>query len=328
MRNILLAILLSLTILPAKASEQIRVALDWTPNTNHVGLYVAQAKGWFEEAGLSVDILPYTDTSPTVLVSNEIAEFGILAGISFHTQRAAGSEATAVMAIVQRETGRIVFNGDREDIQRPADLDGMTYGGFGTDWEAALIASIIQHDGGKGDVDIVVLGTSAYEALDNGSIDFTLEIKTWEGVNAVLTGRAQRGFEYADYGVPMTYTTYLGGNSTWLEEHPEASRRFVQAVQRGYAFALENPETAAQLLIDESDGMLQNSELVIASMQALVDGGYLKNDGEPVGYMDSAIVRDITDFLFDAKILRGPDGELISQRPETSTWFTNEFLTQ
>ena len=183
--------------LPATAQEKLSVALDWTPNTNHVGLYVAHAKGWFDEVGLDVDILPYTDTSSGTMVAAGVAEFGILSAVGFHTQRATGADMTVVMAVVQHETGRLVFNGEREDIQRPADLDGMIYAGFGSAWENALISTIIRNDGGTGDFDTVTLGTSAYEALANGSVDFTLEVSTWEGVNSVLLDRPQRAFRYA-----------------------------------------------------------------------------------------------------------------------------------
>jgi ABC-type nitrate/sulfonate/bicarbonate transport system substrate-binding protein len=110
--------------LPAVAQEKLSVALDWTPNTNHVGLYVAQSKGWFDDAGLDVDILPYTDTSSGTLVAAGVAEFGVLSAVGFHSQRAGGADMTVVMAVVQHETGRLVFNGNREDIQRPRDLYG------------------------------------------------------------------------------------------------------------------------------------------------------------------------------------------------------------
>jgi ABC-type nitrate/sulfonate/bicarbonate transport system substrate-binding protein len=210
---------------PRTAAEKLTVALDWTPNTNHVGLYVAQAKGWFTEAGLDVEILPYTDTSSGTLVATGVAQFGILSAVGFHSQRSMGADMTAVMAVVQHETGRLVFNGDREDIKRPADLDGLTYAGFGSAWENALISSIIRHDGGEGSFDTVTLGTSAYEALANGSVDFTLEVSTWEGVNSVLLGRPQRWFNYSDYGVPDQHTTFLGGNASWLADNPETAER-------------------------------------------------------------------------------------------------------
>jgi ABC-type nitrate/sulfonate/bicarbonate transport system substrate-binding protein len=332
MRTLLTAcMILAGSAVPASAQESLSVALDWTPNTNHVGLYVARSKGWFEEAGLDVEILPYTDTSSGTLVATGVAEFGILSAVGFHSQRATGADAQVVMAIVQHETGRLVFNGEREDIQRPADLDGMTYAGFGSDWENALISSIIRYDGGQGTFETVTLGTSAYEALANGSVDFTLEVSTWEGVNSVLLNRPQRAFRYADYGVPDQHTTFLGGNATWLAENPDTARAFVQAAQRGYAFATDNPDEAADILIEETEGMLSNPDLVHASMQALVEGGYLRdrdNPGEPVGSIDAAMFTAINTFLFEADILRDANGDVLQSAPDVSTWFTNEYLAQ
>lgn len=326
--KILLTAALICATLPATAQERLSVALDWTPNTNHVGLYVAQEKGWFDEAGLDVEILPYTDTSSGTLVAAGVPEFGILSAVGFHGQRAAGADMTAVMAIVQHETGRLVFSGTREDIQRPADLDGMIYAGFGSAWEAALISTIIRNDGGKGEFDTVTLGTSAYEALANGSVDFTLEVSTWEGVNSVLLGRPQRAFRYAQYGVPDQHTTFLGGNSSWLAANPKTAKAFVQAAQRGYTFAADHPLDAAQMLIDATAGTLSNPELVRASMQALADGGYLRDPGEPVGLIDDTMFSNIVGFLFAAGILRDADGRPLEEYPDVSSWFTNALLEQ
>lgn len=327
MKHIITAALMALA-LPATAQEDLSVALDWTPNTNHVGLYVAQSKGWFEDAGLNVDILPYTDTSSGTLVATGVAEFGILSAVGFHSQRAKGADMTAVMAIVQHETGRVVFNGERDDIQRPADLDGKIYAGFGSDWENALISTIIRNDGGTGDFETVTLGTSAYEALANGRVDFTLEVSTWEGVNSVLLNRPQRAFRYADFGVPDQHTTFLGGNSTWLAQNPDTAAAFVQAAQRGYAFAAHNPDEAADILIAETAGMLSNPDLVRASMAALVDGGYLQDPNEPVGLIDDGMFANITDFLFSAGVMRNEDGAPLDVMPDVSPWYTNAYLSQ
>jgi len=327
MKHLLTAALM-LAALPALAQEKLTVALDWTPNTNHVGLYVAQAQGWFTEAGLEVDILPYTDTSSGTLVASGVAEFGILSAVGFHSQRAMGADMQAVLAVVQHETGRLVFNGTRDDIQRPADLDGKIYAGFGSAWENALISSIIRNDGGEGTFDTVTLGTSAYEALANGSVDFTLEVSTWEGVNSVLLDRPQRAFRYADYGVPDQHTTFLGGNATWLATNPDTARAFVRAAQRGYAFAAENPDAAAEMLIAGTAGMLSNSDLVHASMAELVNGGFLQDPGEAVGVIDTEMFVNINSFLFDAGILRGADGNVLTERPDVSAWFTNAYLAQ
>jgi ABC-type nitrate/sulfonate/bicarbonate transport system substrate-binding protein len=138
---------------------------------------------------------------------------------------------------------------------------------------------------GRGGFDTVTLGTSAYEALANGSVNFTHEVSTREGVNSVLPGRPQRAFGYSDFGVPDQHTTFLGANTSWLSDNAESTRAFVQAAQLGYAFAAGNPEEATDMLIAETAGMLSNPKLVRALMQALVDGGYLQDPGWLVGWL-------------------------------------------
>ncbi|MDF2389088.1 ABC transporter substrate-binding protein, partial [Nostoc ellipsosporum NOK] len=222
------------------ATRKVSVALDWTVNTNHIGLFVARDKGFYREAGLEVEILPYSDTGAGTLVANRVADFGINGTISLFTQKTAGADLKAVYAVVQTETGRLVFNAARDDIKSPRNLDGLTYGGFGSAWENALISTIIRDDGGKGDFETVTLGTSAYEALANGSVDFTLEVSTWEGVEAELKGIKQRSFVYADYVVPDEHTTLISSSGAYLEANPELATAFVQATRRGYQFAIDH----------------------------------------------------------------------------------------
>ena len=259
-------------------------------------------------------------------MANGVAEFGVLSSIGFYTQRAAGADLIATYAVVQHETGRLVFNADRDDIRTPADLDGLTYAGFGSDWEKALISAIIREAGGRGEFETVTLGTSAYEALANRTVDFTLEVVTWEGVNAELQGRPQRAFRYADYGIPDQHTTLIGTRAAWLDEHPDTARAFLTATQRGYAYAAEHPGEAADILIEATASMLANDALIRASMAALVEGNYLKGDDGAVGTIDPAKVEAIGSFLFEAGILRDADGDALTEEPDFSGWFTNEYL--
>lgn len=314
--------------LPAKAQDKakVTVALDWTPNTNHIGLYVAREKGFYSEAGLDVEILPYGDTSAGSLISNGVADFGVTGAIGFFTQRAAGADLKAVYAVVQSETGRLVFNADRPDIQRPRDLDGKTYGGFGSNWENALIGTLIRSDGGEGRFETVTLGTSAYEALSNGAVDFTLEVYTWEGVKAELEGRKQRAFRYADFGVPDQHTTFLASSAATLAEKPDAAKAFVQATRRGYAFAVENQEAAAAILVEANKDMLTDPGLIRASLKALVDGHYLQRADGTVGTIDPAKIEAMGAFLFSAGILRDGNGEALPARPDFTAYYTNQFL--
>ncbi|TQX84858.1 MULTISPECIES: ABC transporter substrate-binding protein [unclassified Rhizobium] len=305
--------------------KTVNIALDWTPNTNHVGLFVAEQKGYFRDAGLDVKILPYTDTAAGTLVSNHVADFGI-AGIGFYSQRAAGADLKGVYAVVQKETGRLIVDAKRTDIQSPKNLDGLTYGGFGSAWENALITDIIKHDGGKGDIKTVTLGTSAYEALANGSVDFTLEVATWEGVEAELRGAKLKEFTYSDYGVPDEYTTFIVSSDGYLKANGDTAKGFLAAVQKGYAFAADHPEEAGDILIAANPDTLTNHALVTQSMKALVSGHYLRSADGVIGNMDLAKIDAFGQYLVKAKILVDGDGKVLTSAPDFSTFVTNDYL--
>jgi ABC-type nitrate/sulfonate/bicarbonate transport system substrate-binding protein len=312
--------------LAQEAPKPVTIALDWTPNTNHIGLYVAQAQGFYAAAGLDVQILPYSDTAAGTLVANGVANFGILGSIGLFTQRTAGADLVAAYALVQTETGRLVFNADRTDIQSPKDLDGLTYGGFGSAWESALIGTIIRHDGGRGEFETVTLGTSAYQALANGAVDFTLEVYTWEGVKAELEHMGQRAFRYADYGVPDQHTNFIGSSRAWLDQNAEAAAAFIGATRRGYGFAVANPDAAADILIAANSDVLTDRPLIRASLQALIDGHYLQTEGGVIGMIDPGKMEAMGEYLFTSGILKDSDGNVVAERPDFAAYYTNDYL--
>ncbi len=112
------------------ARDGVSVALDWSPNTNHTGIYVAQKLGYYRAAGIDLKILPYANTAPETLVSHGKADFGFSysAGVAF--ARGAGADVTSVFAVLQHTALEIGFRADRTDIKTPKDLDGKTYAGL------------------------------------------------------------------------------------------------------------------------------------------------------------------------------------------------------
>lgn len=327
----LLAVLLAVCALVlagcsgGSGDRTIRVALDWTPNTNHTGLYVAQVEGWFAEAGLDVEFLPYNSTSPDTLVSSGAAEFGISFQDSFTFSKAAGAEITSVMAVLQHWGTEIAVRADRADIVTPADLDGTVYGGFGGPGEVPKMQAVIRGAGGAGDFETVVLGTSAYEALYSGDVDFTEPFVAWEGIEAELRGEALKTFAYTDFGFPDAYNVVLIGNSPWLAANPDDARAFVQATQRGYRLAADDPARGAQLLMEANPGFFTEPELVTRS-QDLLAAEYLRDAAGEVGPQTLERWSGYSGFVADSGVLTGPDGAPLTGRPDFATWFTNDYL--
>ncbi|MGV9736937.1 ABC transporter substrate-binding protein [Rhodococcus sp. YH1] len=308
------------------SGDTIRFALDWTPNTNHTGLYVAQQEGLFADAGLDVEFLPYNNTTPDTLVDAGNAEFGISTQAQATFSRAAGSRTVSVLAPLQHWATGIAVKADRADLTRPRDLDGRTYAGFGDPGDEETLAQVIRNDGGRGDFTSVTLGTSAYEAVYSGTADFTVSYLAWEGIEAEHRGLPMRYFRYTDYGFPDAYAIVIDGNEDWLAEHPDQARAFVQAVQRGYEIAAQDPDRGARALIEAEPGAFPDEDLVYES-QRMLSAGYLRDENGRVGTLTLERWTGYSRFLFEKGLLSGPDGKPLTTEPDWSTYFTDDYLT-
>nr|WP_238559073.1 ABC transporter substrate-binding protein [Rhodococcus rhodnii] len=310
---------------PGSDDGTVRFALDWTPNTNHTGLYAAIENGWFEEAGLDVEVLPYNDTSPDVLVASGGADFGISFQPSSTFSKAAGAQSVSVLAPLQRWASGIAVRADAQDITRPRDLDGKTYAGFGDPGEQALLQQVIRADGGRGEFTTVTLGTSAYEAVYSGQADFTSSFYAWEGIEAERRGTPMRYFDQTDYGIPEQYAIVVDGNRDWLEANPDRARAFVGALERGYRFAADDPDAAADLLIAANPGVFTDEELVHESQRMLAER-YMRDANGDVGRQTFEQWAGYSGFLYRAGVLTGPDGTPLTSEPDWSEYFTDEYL--
>ncbi|MGW0019703.1 ABC transporter substrate-binding protein [Rhodococcus sp. NPDC003382] len=326
----LLVAIVAIALVPACSSSEsddtIRFALDWTPNTNHTGLYVAMQEGLFDEAGLDVEILPYNNTTPDTLVDAGNAEFGISTQGMTTFARAAGSHTVSVLAPLQHWATGIAVKADRADLARPRDLDGHIYAGFGDPGDEETLRQVIRNDGGRGEFTSVILGTSAYEAVYSGTADFTASYLAWEGIEAEHRGLPMRYFSYTDYGFPDAYAIVISGNEDWLAEHPEQARAFVQAVQRGYEIAAEDPERAARDLIDANPGAFEDEALVFES-QRMLSADQLRDENGNVGTQTLERWTGYSRFLYEKGLLAGPDGRPLTEEPDWSTYFTDDYLT-
>jgi len=306
--------------------DTIRFALDWTPNTNHTGLYVAQQEGYFKAAGLDVQILPYNNTSADTVVNSGNAEFGISTQDQATFARASGSHTVSVLAPLQHWATGIGVKADRTDIASPKDLDGKTYAGFGDPGETETLRQVIKNAGGKGDFSTVTLGTSAYDAVYTGKADFTVSYFNVEGIEAQHADTPMRYFKYTDFGFPDAYAIVINGNQDWLRTHPEQGRKFAQALQRGYQLAADQPDKAAQDLIDANPGAFTDTKLVHEG-QHLLAAQYMKDPSDKVGPQTLQQWAGDSGFLFRRGLLAGPDGKPVATEPDWSTYFTNDYLS-
>ncbi len=311
---------------PSPATGTVRLALDWTPNTDHTGFYVAIHEGWYADAGVDLRMLPYAGTTPEALMTAGQAECGISFQDALTFAVAAGAPVASVMAILQRTASALAVLAD-SPIQRPRDLDGKVYAGFGYPNEEPTVRTIIQADGGKGEFTTVTLDSAAYEALYSKRADVTLPFTAWEGVEAALRGIELRYFQFSDYGFPEFYQVVLACDARWLEREPDLARRFVAATVRGFEVAVTDPDTAVAALIDENPGVFDaNPDLPLASQRYLDEGGYLLDAAGRFGTQTLEQWTGYSRFLYEQGLLTGPDGKPLTVPPDYASLFTNDYL--
>ncbi len=311
---------------PTAAPVTVRLALDWTPNTNHIGFYVAQAKAWYADAGITLDILPYGTTAPEAVLAAHQAECGISFQDALTFAVAAGAPITSTMAILQRTAQEIAVL-DSSSITRPKDLDGKVYAGFGYPNEVPTLQAVIRHDGGTGTFDSVTVDTAAYEALYAKRADFVITFSAWEGIEAGMRKIPLRTFQFTDYGFPDFYQVVLACDRDWLAKEPAAAKAFIAATVNGFEFAAANPEDAAALLVAANPGVFDaNPDLPKASAVFLADHKLFIDANGAVGVQTLAEWTGYSSFLYDQGLLVDANGKPLAAAPDYGSLFTNEFL--
>jgi ABC-type nitrate/sulfonate/bicarbonate transport system substrate-binding protein len=323
---------------PASASAQppaspsppqvatVRLALDWTPNTDHTGFFVARAQGLYRDVGIDLRILPYATATPETLLAAHQAECGISFQDSMTFAVAAGADIVSVAAILQKTASAIGVLADGP-IQRPRDLDGKTYAGFGYPNEDPTLKFVIKADGGKGEFKTATLDAAAYEALFNHQADFTIPFTAWEGVEAEQRGIKLRYFQFADYGFPDYYQVVLACDRQWLDKEPDAAKRFVTATARGFQFAADHPDEAAAILVSENPGVFDaNKDLPKASQEFLDQGRYLVDANGVFGTQTLERWTGYSAFLFDQGLLVDSAGKPLPRALDYARLFTNSDL--
>ncbi len=226
--------------------ETISVALDWYPNANHAGLYLAQERGYYAEEGLAPDF--YTPSDPTTVLQTVGAGRDTF-GISYQTDvllaRAAGVPVVSVLALVQTPLQGIMVLTEG-NITRPRDLVGKTVGYPGIPSQEAFLATMLEDDGAAiDDVELVNIGFDLVPGLASGRIDAALgAFWTHEPILAEQEGYSTRILKVDDWGVPPYYELVITASEATADERPDLVERFLRATRRGYEDAIADPAAA------------------------------------------------------------------------------------
>lgn len=267
--------------------EKVTFVLDWTPNTNHTGLYVAQELGFFEEAGLDVEIVQPPEDGAVVLVASGKAQFGVSFQDSLASAFSGDSPmpVTAIASVIQHNTSGIISR-KGEGMDTPKGMEDHTYATWNGPIELATIQQVVEADGGDFSKIELIPSTVTDEvsALKTNSVDSIWIFYAWAGIKTELEGLETDYFAFADIDPVFDYYTpvIISGND-FLEEHPETAKAFLSALSKGYEYAIEEPEEAAKILCNAAPEL--DEELVLASQKYLAD--QYQADAPYWGYIDT-----------------------------------------
>ncbi len=302
--------------------ESVTVVLDWTPNTNHTGLFVALANGYFDQAGLDVEIVQPPEGGAELLVASGKAQYCV----TFQDYLApayAGEQPlpiTAVAAVIQHNSSGILSR-KGEGMERPAGLEGNKYATWDLDVEKATIRQVMEADGGDFDKVELIPSTVTDEvsALESRSVDAIWVFYAWAGKACEVAGLETDYFAFADIDPVFDfYTPVIAANDEYLAQNPEAVKAFLAALSKGYQFAVDDPKAAADILMEAAPELKSNPELVYASQEFLA-GEYIA-DAARWGEFDPERWADFFRWLNENKLLTAPI--------DVSAGFTNEFLPE
>lgn len=301
-----------------KGQKEITFVLDWTPNTNHTGLYVAQHLGYFDEAGLDVTIIQPPEDGATTMVASGQAQFGI--DFQDYLAPVFTSEdympVVAVAAILQHNTSGIISL-QEDNIISPAGLEGKNYATWDLPIEHAILRNVMEADGGNFDnVNLIPEYVTDVPTALQQDIDAVWIYYAWDGISAKIAGLDTNMFYFKDITPEFDYySPVIIANTDFLEQDEDTAKAFLEAVQRGYEYAIENPEEAAAILCEEVPEL--NPEMVKESQIWLAD--QYKAEVEQWGYIDPARWNGFYAWLYENGL---------SEEIPAGYGFTNEYLSR
>ena len=234
--------------------KKIKLALDWTPNINHIGFFVAKEKGFYKENDLKVEFLtPDLDDyliTPAKKVEMNISDFGLCPTeslISFRTKKNPFI-LKGLMTIFQEDVSAIATV-ESNNILRPKHLDGRSYASYKARYEDKIVKKMIINDGGIGNLKIFYpkrLGI--WNTLIENKYDSTWIFINWEGVEASKKNIDLELYKMSDFGIPYSYSPILFSSSDYINNNSNTVKKFIESSRKGYTYCYENMDEAVSIL--------------------------------------------------------------------------------
>ena len=266
--------------------EKLTLDLDFYPNPDHAGIYMAQEEGLFKEAGLEVAINSPTDPSaPLKDVAAGKADLAITYEPEVMLAHEQGLDVVAVGALVNQPLTSLIWT-RKSGIKGPADLKGKTVSFAGIPYQEAFLKTILRRAKVPAStVKPVNVGFGLIPSLVNGSAQAMLGgYSNVEGVDLRERGLAPTIIPVDQLGVPTYDELVLVARRSTLDEKGERIRLFMNALRRGTEAAVANPKAASEAILAANTSL--EPKLTEAEITATLPLLSARTKGQPYGYMD------------------------------------------
>lgn len=296
--------------------EKVTFVLDWTPNTNHTGIYAALENGYYKEAGLDVEIIQPPEDGALGAVGTGNAQFGV----DFQESLAVALTSenpipvTAVAAIIEHNTSGIISMKEK-GINSFEKLEGKTYATWDMPSEKAIMKQVMT-DAGSDYEKLNMVPHPGADALSlmQTDVDAVWVYEGWDVMMAELAGLDYNYIAFADESPVLDfYTPVIVANDEFLSTNPETAKAFLEATAKGYEFAIENPKEAAAILVKQVPEL--SLDLVEKSQEFLAE--QYKAEKASWGTIDETRWSAFYEWMYAQKLIPSELG---------NKGFTNEFL--
>ncbi|MBS5949146.1 MAG: ABC transporter substrate-binding protein [Clostridium sp.] len=299
--------------------QKVTLILDWTPNTNHTGFYVAKEKGYYEELGLDVEIIQPSEGSSLQLLAAGKGDFAVSYQEDLTYARTSDSPlpVMAIGTIIQHNTSGFASPKEK-GIETVKDFEGKVYGGWGSPSEQAILKAVMEKNGADfSKLTTVDVGTEDFFIATKNNLDFEWTFEAWTNIEAKLRGFDINYIPVRDLDPALDYyTPIIATTEDTVNNKKDLAKKFMEATTKGYEYTIENPEESAKILVSQVPEI--SEELAIESQIYLKDK--YKEDTEVFGEMKESVWDNYTKFLYDNK--------LINVEMKSSEAYTNEFLSK
>jgi putative hydroxymethylpyrimidine transport system substrate-binding protein len=266
--------------------QGLSLTLDFYPNPDHAGIYMAEQLGYFDEAGFDVGIdAPSDPAAPMKLVAAGRTDVAISYEPEVMLARDQGLDVVAIGALVNRPLTSMIWL-QKSGIKGVGGLKGKTIATAGIPYQDAFLKTILARvDLTPDDVKAVNVGFGLLPALVGGSAQAMLGgFLNVEGVDLRQRGKAPVVTPVDKLGVPTYDELVLVANREALEADPEKYRLFLAALERGTDAAVEQPGAATKAITAANPDL--EPKLTAAEVKATLPLLGARTEGQPYGYMD------------------------------------------